>query len=85
MFTKVKAALIAAALAALAGLGSWAAGFDWSSVDPRWGTPAGMFVTALIAYIVKELSGYGQGVPELDEEIPGGQPLPAGSETEDLI
>jgi len=80
MFDKVKAALIAAALAGLAGLGSWAAGFDWSSIDPRWGTPAGAFVAAGIAYAVKELAGYGSGVPVPDDEIPGGGVLPSGGD-----
>ena len=80
MFDKIRNALIAAALAALAGLGSWAAGFDWSSVDPRWGLPAGAFVTALVGWLTKELRGYGGGVPVLDDEIPGGERLPSSGE-----
>lgn len=61
MFTKVKAAFIAAVLAALAGVGMYAAEVDWGQFG-SFGPAIGAFVAALIAYAVRELNGYGAGV-----------------------
>jgi len=69
MFTKVKAAAIALAGVILASVAAWAAGYDWGSFGP-FGPIAGAAIPVAIAYAVKELRGYGLGVPE-----PGGDDL----------
>lgn len=63
MFTKVKAALIALAGVILAAIGLWAADFDWGTFGP-FGPIVGATIPVIIAYAVKELRGYGLGVPE---------------------
>lgn len=62
MFTKVKAVLILAVLAALGGLGTFIADVDWGQFG-SFGPAIGLGVGAIVAYLVKELRGYGGGVP----------------------
>lgn len=81
LFTKVKAAAIAAALVILAALATWAADFDWGTLGP-WGPILAAVIPAGVAYAVRELRGYGAGVPAPEDTIPGGQPLPTGAEGE---
>lgn len=69
MFTKVKAAALALAGVILASVAAWAADFDWGTFGP-FGPIVGGAIPVLIAYAVKELRGYGLGVPE-----PGGDDL----------
>ena len=78
MFTKVLAALIAAGVVCLGALGAWAADYDWSQLG-GFGPVIGAALPVLAAYFVKELRGYGSGVPVLDDQIPGGAPLPTGA------
>lgn len=82
MFDKVKAALIAvgfiAAIAALSAVGEYVADVDWSFAGPfASGLAAlvGAGITALVAYLRREQTGYGAGVPMEPEEIPGGMPV----------
>lgn len=77
MFRKVKAAIAAATLAALAGVGGYLADLDWGQFG-SFGPAAGSIVTAAVAYAARELTGYGSGVPVPEDEIPGGAPLPTG-------
>lgn len=81
MFSKVKAAGIAAALAIIAAVVSWAAGYDWDQIGP-WGAVAAAAIPVLAAYAKRELEGYGAGVPVPEDEIPGGEPLPTGGDAE---
>lgn len=69
MFTKVKAAAAALAGIVLASVAAWAAGYDWGTFGP-FGPIVGAAIPVIVAYLVKELRGYGLGVPE-----PGGDDL----------
>ena len=61
MFTKVKAAFIMAGLAALAGVAGFVAELDWGQFG-SFGPALGAFAAAGIAWLVRELTGYGNGV-----------------------
>lgn len=63
MFTKVKAVLITFVLAALAGLGGTVADVDWGQFG-SFGPAIGLAVGAAVAYMVREVNGYGAGVPK---------------------
>lgn len=67
MFTKVKAVLIAAAIAALAGLAGFITDVDWSQFG-SFGPAIGMAIAAAVAYAVKELRGYGPGTGTIADE-----------------
>lgn len=64
MFTKVKAALILFAAAALAGVAEAVAGYDWLTNFGAFGPMIGAGLSAGIAWLVKETNGYGAGVPK---------------------
>lgn len=69
MFTKVKAAAIALAGVVLASVAAWAAGYDWSALGPL-GPIVGAAIPVLVAYLVREMRGYGLGVPEpLEDDL----------------
>jgi hypothetical protein len=63
MFTKVKAAALALAGVILASVAAWAADFDWGTFG-AFGPIVGAAIPVLVAYAVRELRGYGLGVPE---------------------
>lgn len=69
MFTKIKAAGLALAGVILASVATWATGYDWGTFGPL-GPIIGAAIPVAVAYLVKELRGYGLGVPE-----PGGDDL----------
>lgn len=84
IFDKVKAAFIAvgfvAAIAALTAVGEFAADFDWSFAGPFAAGISGLVgagITALVAFLKREQTGYGNGVPTIPDpdEIPGGTPV----------
>lgn len=72
MFTKVLAALIAAGVVALGAVGAWIGDYNWAELGP-WGPIIGAALPVLVAYLVKELRGYGQGIVVRDEPTPPGQ------------
>ena len=63
MFTKVKAAFIAAGIAGLAGIAMYVADVDWGQFG-SFGPAIGAAVAAGVAWLVRELNGYGAGVPK---------------------
>jgi hypothetical protein len=63
MFTKVKAAFIMAGVAALAGVAGVVAELDWGQFG-SFGPAIGAFVAAGVAWLVREVTGYGNGVPK---------------------
>ena len=68
MFTKIKAAFIAAGLAALAGVAMYLTEVDWGQFG-AFGPAIGAFVAAAVGWAVRELNGYGAGV----QRVPGDQ------------
>jgi hypothetical protein len=66
MFDKVRAVVIGAAVTILLALGDYATGIDWLQFG-SFGPAIGMVVAALIAYVVKEVRGYGFGVKKEDD------------------
>ena len=62
MFTKVKAALISGVLVILAAVVAWAADFNWADLG-AWGPIIGTAIPVVVAWVVKEVQGYGAGVP----------------------
>ena len=63
MFTKVKAAFIAAGIAGLAGITMYLTEVDWGQFG-SFGPAIGAAVAAGVAWLVRELNGYGSGVPK---------------------
>lgn len=63
MFTKVKAVVIVFILAALGGIGPAVTDTDWGQFG-SFGPAIGLAVGAVVAYLVKETKGYGEGVPK---------------------
>lgn len=61
---------------------------DWKGLGLA-GPGIGMIVAAggqwLLAYLKRERTGYGAGVPKPSDAIPGGSPLPTGASFEDAI
>lgn len=84
LFTKVRAALIAAGIVILGAVVAWAAEFDWDTLGPL-GPIVATVVPVVVAYVVRELRGYGSGVPRPEDELPGGEPLPTGAAGEEAF
>lgn len=86
MFDKIKVIGIgfagAVAVGATTAAVEYAGEADWDGLGafgPGLGLVIGSGLSWLLGYVKKETSGYGVGVPELDDEIPGGEPLPTGA------
>ena len=83
MFDKVKVVILGFGVASLAGGAGYIADVDFAEFG-TFGPAAGLAIGAGLAYLKKELTGYGGGVPVPEDEIPGGEPLPTGAHGETL-
>ena len=81
MFDKVKILLIGFGVAAIGGGAGYVAEVDFSQLG-TFGPAAGLAIGAALAYFKRERTGYGNGVPVPEDEIPGGWPRPSGADIE---
>lgn len=77
MFDKIKAALVGLVVILIGSSITYFTDLDYSEFG-AFGAPVGALIATALAYLKKETTGYGAGVPKPSDAIPGGQPLPGG-------
>lgn len=77
LFDKIKAALLGLVVVLIASATTYFTDLDYSEFG-AFGAPVGALIATAFAYLKKETTGYGAGVPKPSDAIPGGQPLPGG-------